>query len=144
VSSDSAPPVDLSLRPSRQLAGSIFLAHALALGAAAYAPLPLELLAAAGATVVTSFVVLFRRHAMLLGRHAVRRVAWSAAGAWSLTDGEGREHADCTLQPEPTIGPPLTVLRLKDAQGATRAVLLLEDSVDADQLRRLRARLRLG
>ena len=144
MSADSAPPVDLAVRPSRQLAGLIFLAHALALGAAAYAPLAPVLLAAAGATVVTSFVVLLRRHAMLRGRHAVRRIVWSADGRWTLSDGEGAEHADCALLPEPTIGPPLTVLRLKDGAGRTRVLLLLAESAEPDQLRRLRARLRLG
>jgi hypothetical protein len=143
VSAASAPPVDLVVRPSRLLAGSIFLAHALALGAAAYAPLPPVLLAAAGATVVTSFIVLFRRHAMLLGRQAVRRLVWSADGRWELTDGEGATHP-CTLLPEPTIGPPLTILRLADAAGRTRVLLLLPESAEREQLRRLRARLRLG
>jgi len=143
VASDSAPHVELLILRSRRLATLIFLAHALALGAAAYAPLSPVLLAAAGATVLTSFIVHFRRHAALIGRQAVRRLAWSAAGHWDLTDGEGATHR-CELLPEPTIGPPLTILRLKDPRGTTRVVMLLDDSCDRDQLRKLRARLRLG
>lgn len=121
----------------------IFLAHALALGAAAYAPLSPVLLAAAGATVLTSFIVQFRRHAMLAGKHALRRLVWTQDGHWDATDGEGATHR-CALLPEPTIGPPLTILRLQDQSGTVRVVLLLADSGDGEQLRRLRARLRLG
>ena len=140
---DSAPSVDLVIVRSRRLAALIFLAHALALAAAAYAPLSPVLLAAAGATVLTSFIVHFRRHAALIGRQAVRRVMLSEAGQWTLTDGDGATHR-CELLPEPTIGPPLTILRLKDERATTRVVLLLDDSGDRDQLRRLRARLRLS
>ena len=143
MSQGSVPPVELIIVPSRRLATLIFLAHALALGAAAYAPFTPVLLAAAGATVLTSFIVHFRRHALLAGKHAVRRLVWTQDGHWDATDGEGRSHR-CTLLPEPTPGPPLTILRLRDASGTTRVVLLLADSGDAEQLRRLRARLRLG
>jgi hypothetical protein len=143
VPADSAPPVDLAILPSRRLAALVFLSHALALGAAAYAPFAPVLLAAAGATVLTSFIVHFRRHAMLVGKHAVRRLVWTQDGHWDLTDGEGATHR-CELLPEPTAGPPLTILRLKDQAGTVRAVLLLADSCDREQLRRLRSRLRLG
>lgn len=143
MSADSAPPVDLAILPSRRLATLIFLSHALALGAVAYAPLASVLLAAAGATVLTSFIVLFRRHAMLVGTQALRRLVWTQDGHWDATDGEGSTHR-CTLLPEPTTGPPLTILRLKDQRGTVRVVLLLSDSADREQLRRLRARLRLG
>jgi hypothetical protein len=143
LAQDSAPPVDLAIQPSRRLAALIFLSHALALGAAAYAPMPRVLLAAAGATVLTSFIVLFRRHAMRVGRLAVRRLNWTAEGRWQVEDGEGAMHAS-ELLPEPTVGPPLTILRLKDAGGTTRSALLFDDACDREQLRRLRARLRLG
>ncbi len=143
MAADSAPVVDLVILRSRQLATLIFLAHALALAAAAYAPLSPVLLAAAGATVLTSFIVQFRRHAALIGTQAVRRLVWSQDGHWDATDGEGVTHR-CDLLPEPTPGPPLTILRLRDSAGTTRVVLLFEDSADREQLRMLRARLRLA
>ncbi len=143
MSAGSAPFIDLVIVRSHRLATLIFLTHALALAAAAYAPLAPVLLAAAGATVLTSFIVQFRRHAALIGRQAVRRLVWSAEGHWDATDGEGGTHR-CELLAQPTIGPPLTILRLRDGSGTTRVVLLFEDSADREQLRMLRARLRLA
>jgi toxin CptA len=142
-SSGSAPPIVLELRRSRRLAGFLFVSHALALGAAAYAHLPPVAAAAVAATVLTSFVVNFRRHCQLLGRRAVRRVVYTADGQWRVGDGAGGEH-DSWLEPDPTVTPELVILRLRGADGVTRTVLLLGDSADADPLRRLRARLRLG
>lgn len=142
-SSGSAPPIAIELRRSRRLAGFLFVSHALALGAAAYAHLPAVAAAAIAATVLTSFILNFRRLCQLEGRRAVRRLEWTADGRWRLTDGTGAEH-DATLEPEPTVAPELVVLRLRGADGVTRTVLLLADSADPDQVRRLRSRLRLG
>ena len=139
----SAPPIDLAIRPSRRLAGALFLGHALALGALAYAQLPPIAAAALAATVLTSFILNFRRHTQLLGRRAVRRIMWSADGAWRITDGRGGVH-EATLEPEPTVTPELMILRFRGADGLRRSAVLLGDSGDHDQLRRLRARLRLG
>lgn len=139
----SAPPIEIALRRSRRVAGFLFVSHALALGAAAYAHLPPVAAAALAATVLTSFILNFRRHCQLEGRRAVRRVVWSADGRWTLTDGTGAEHP-ATLEPGPTVTPELVILRLRGADGVTRTVLLLADSADQDQVRRLRARLRLG
>lgn len=139
----SAPPITLELRRSARVAGFLFLSHALALGALAYAHLAPVVAAALAATVLTSFILNFRRHVQLLGRRAARRVEWTAAGEWRLTDGMGREQV-ATLEPDPTVTTGLVILRLRGADRVLRTVLLLEDSVDADQLRRLRARLRLG
>lgn len=139
----SAPPIELELRRSRRLAGFIFIGHALALGAAAYAHLPPVAAAAIAATVLTSFILNFRRHCALEGRLAVRRVVWTIDGHWRVTDGAGGEH-ESTLEPEPTVTPELVILRLRGADGVRRTVLLLGDSADPEQVRRLRARLRLG
>lgn len=139
----SAPPIEIELRRSRRVAGFLFVSHALALGAAAYAHLPPVAAAAIAATVLTSFILNFRRHCALEGRRAVRRVVWNAEGRWTVTDGEGRVH-ESTLEPNPTVTPELVILRLRGADGVTRTALLLSDSADQDQVRRLRARLRLG
>lgn len=142
-SQGSAPPVDVVVRPSRRLAGALFLGHALALGALAYAHLPPVMAAALAASVLTSFIFNFRRHAQRTGRRAVKRIVWSSEGVWLITDGVGDEH-EATLEPEPTVTPELVVLRFRGADGVRRTALLLADSGDPDQLRRLRARLRLG
>jgi hypothetical protein len=139
----SAPPIELEVRRSRRLAGFLFVSHALALGAAAYAHLPPIAAAAVAATVLTSFILSFRRHCELRGRRAVRRVVWTADGRWLVTDGEGAEH-ESALVPTPTVTPELVILRLRGADSVVRTALLLADSADPDQLRRLRARLRLG
>ena len=139
----SAPPIELEVRRSRRLAGFLFVSHALALGAAAYAHLPPVAAAAIAATVLSSFILSFRRHCELRGRRAVRRVVWTADGRWRVTDGEGGEH-ESTLEPGPTVTPELVILRLRGADGPVRTAILLADSADADAQRRLRSRLRLG
>lgn len=139
----SAPPIELELKRSRRLAGFLFVGHALALGAAAYAHLPPFAAAAIAATVLTSFVFNFRRLCQLEGRRAVRRVVWTSDGRWRVTDGTGAEH-EATLEPSPTVAPELVILRLRGTDGVLRTVLLLADSADADQQRRLRSRLRLS
>lgn len=139
----SALPIAIAPRRSRRLAGFLFISHALALGALAYAHLPRVVAAALAATALTSFILNFRRLCQLEGRRAVRRVVWSADGRWTVTDGEGVEH-ESTLEPEPTVTPELVILRLRGADGVVRTALLLADSADPEQLRRLRARLRLG
>lgn len=142
-SNGSAPQIVLEVRRSPRLAAFLFIGHALALGAAAYARLPPIAAAAIAATVLTSFIVGFRRGCQLLGRRAVRRIVWEAGGAWRVTDGEGVEHA-ATLEPGPTVGPELVVLRLRCADRIVRTAFLLRDSADAGALRQLRTRLRLG
>ncbi len=139
----SAPPIELELKRSRRLAGFLFVSHALALGAVAYAHLPPLAAAAIAATVLTSFIFNFKRLCQLEGRRAVRRLVWTADGQWRVTDGSGAEQA-ATLEPNPTVAPELVILRLRGADGVLRTVLLLADSADADQQRRLRGRLRLG
>jgi len=139
----SAAPIELELRPSRRVAAFLFLTHAAALAAAASLHLSLELRAALAATVLTGFVVGFRRLVMREGRGALRRVTWSGEGRWRLRDGLGEEQ-DATLVGEPLVTPWLVVLRLRGADGVTRAALLCADSADRDAQRRLRARLRLG
>ena len=139
----SAPPIDLELRPSRRLALVLFGLHALGLISAASVRMPPIALAAIAATVLTSFIVSFRRHALLVGAAAVRRAVWTSLGRWTITDGTGAA-LEAELLPEPTVGQLLVVLRFRGADGRRRALLLLPESADADQLRRLRARLRLG
>ena len=142
-SQGSAPPIDLEIRRSRRLAGFLFVSHALALGALAYSHLPPLVAAALAATVLTSFILNFRRHAQLEGQRALRRIVWTVDGRWRITDGLRQEH-DATLEAAPTVLPELVILRLRGADGVIRTALLVVDSADADQLRRLRARLRLG
>ena len=139
----SAPPIDLELRPSRRLGAALFVMHALALAAAASVPMHPVALAAVAATVLTSFIVHFRRHATLMGSRALRRIVWTSDGHWRIKDGAGLEQ-DAELEPEPTVHPSLIVLRFKGADGVPRVALLLADSGDSEVLRRLRARLRLG
>jgi toxin CptA len=139
----SAPPIEVELRPSRRVAAFLSLTHAAALAAAASLALGPELRAALAATVLTGYIVSFRRLVLGIGPGALRRVRWTADGRWQVRDGAGHEH-EATLVGRPVVSDWLTVLRLRGADGRERPLLLCADSADAEALRKLRVRLRFG
>jgi len=109
--------------------------------------------------VLVSFVLLsaaayaLLRHGRfgLLARHLpswmrasiVDAIEWDSDDNWSLRDfPSGRWHR-CELR-ERLVHPGLVVLRLRpETEPRTRNVVIMADAVAADELRRLRARLRL-
>jgi hypothetical protein len=138
---DGAPPVDLALGPSRQLAWWIFAVHAAALGALAAIRLPDWAVAGLAAAALTSFIVHFRRHVLLRGARAVRRVAWTREGQWLLEDANGRRF-EAALKGRPFVSLPLVVLNFADAARRRYTVLVLADNADGEERRKLRVRLR--
>lgn len=134
-------PVEVVLRPSRQLAAWICLVHAAALGALAATRLPDWAVAALAATVLVSSIHHLRRHATLSAAAAVRRLVWTRDGEWLVTDAEGLASV-ARLLPGAFVTPWLVVLNLRSGHGARHSVLLTRDNCDAEQLRRLRVRLR--
>jgi len=82
-------------------------------------------------------------HAALTGDSALARVEWGADGAWTLTERQGRQTGAKLLEPS-FVAPWLTLLSFScESNLFHRHVILLEDNTSADQVRRLRVRLRM-
>jgi toxin CptA len=73
---------------------------------------------------------------------SIESVLWAPDGSWILRERSGRER-EATLSPATFITLPVVVLRLRLGRLRRRSVVLAADAVDAEQLRRLRQRLRI-
>lgn len=77
------------------------------------------------------------------------RAPWSVVGAlwsetgWTLTTASGRV-LRATLSPSTYVGVRIVILRFRTGLLRRRSLLLTADNIDPEQLRRLRARLRLA
>lgn len=131
------------LRPSRRLAWFLFLVHGAALAALAALPLPPVATALLAAAILTSFIVEMRRHVLLRGSRAVKRLVWTASGGWILTGARG-ETFDAERLPGGWISPYALILNFRDERKRRYTVILLADNCAPDEHRKLRARLRLG
>lgn len=138
-STPSAPPLELRLRPSRQLALFLLFSHGATLAVLTAVNLPPWATAVLASAIIVSFVHYWRRYVLRRGAAAVLAIRWRAEG-WQLTDGAGQTQ-DVRLLPGSYLGGNWIVLRF--AGRRRYAVLLLPDNADASSLRELRARLRL-
>jgi len=139
-SSGFEPAVEIVVRPSRWLAGFLFISHAAAMLVVPLLPLGWHWKIAIGVALIASFVTSFRRHVLRRGRYAVRRLVWTSDGRWRLTDARQREH-DVHLLPDFHVGPRLISLRFSRSRFKRYSVVLLPDSAARAELRRLRMRL---
>ena len=74
----------------------------------------------------------------------VRRLVWQADGRWQLVDARGARHDQLRLLPGAWTASRFLALRWQcDECGERFHAVLLHDNTDADELRRLAARLRL-
>lgn len=139
-SSGFEPAIEIRLRPSRLLAGFLFLAHAAALMVTSLLPLGWHWKLALAAALIASFATSFRRHILRRGRFAVRRLVWTSDGRWRLTDARKQEY-DVHLLPDFHVGPRLISLRFSRSRFKRYSIVLLPDSASRGELRRLRVRL---
>jgi len=82
-------------------------------------------------------------HVALTDRSAVARVEWGRDDAWTLLERQGRQ-TSARLMERNFVAPWMTLLSFSGRIGFRRHVILLGDNCDADQLRRLRVRLRMN
>lgn len=80
---------------------------------------------------------------VLYRRRTPRRLSWSQEQGWHITGREGRE-LEVELMPELYLGSWLVIARFREAGGKKHTVMLAQDSLRADGLRRLRVLLRYG
>lgn len=141
MSSDrSAPAIDLPLRPSRLIAAFLFATHGGALAVITAAQLPPWAVALLASGVLTSFVVYARRHVLLRGRGAVRRLQWTAAGRWLIHEVGRTEPHEARLLPGAHVGARWLALSFRSGRRRLH-VLIVSDNAPRDAVRRLRVRL---
>jgi toxin CptA len=88
--------------------------------------------------------VMTRRHAVFgFGPNALSRLTWHAEGEWTLHDTRGARWDRAELLGSSLVHDRLLVLKFRLPDGERRTRALLGDELDAEPLRRLRARLRL-
>lgn len=134
-------PLRLQPRPSRWLA--VFLVLVYGAVAAVALVLPVHWSARAALVLAAAGGLAYG-----MAHQVLRRLPWSVTGAlwepdgtWTLTLGDGRE-VEAKLCPSTFVSQSLVVLNFRRAWWWSPALVLPADSLDADLLRRLRARLR--
>lgn len=132
-------PLDLSIRPSRLIATLLIGMHLVALVVSAGLPLPVDYRAALLLAILSAF---FWNAAVYVQR-SPRRLHWSPELGWTIVDRKGVSHA-VKLLPEAYLGGWLVIAHFKDEKGRRRTVMLANDSVRPDGLRRLRIMLCYG
>jgi len=131
----SAPTITFDVKPSRLLAGAVWVMALAACVAVLVSGLPLlaRLVLCAVAVAYAAFSV------RKLKRQPLRAVGGHGDDTWTLYLAGGRE-ATGQLLGGRVVGP-LIVLRLAWPGGGRSALTLLPDSIDTDTRRRLRVRL---
>jgi hypothetical protein len=138
-----AAPLHLELRPSRRLAVWLGVLHATTASVVFLAPLPLLAQVALSTVLIASALRSVRVHALHKGRRAVTMLVWDADDRWWLRCSQGDEQA-ATLLGDSLVQPLLMVLNFRiDGTRRRVSVVLLSDSLPAELLRQLRARLRI-
>ncbi len=136
----STRPLVIRPRASRRLLLWLVAVHAAATGCA----LPLPLPAGGGALLVIAIGLSLGWQLWVrifaLAPWSIRAAVWSERG-WVLELGDGRVRS-ARLGDDTWVGQDLVVLRFRDRR-RSRVLAVSADAVEADLLRRLRARLRL-
>lgn len=131
----------IALRPSWLLAATLVIAHACAVGLIWLVDLPITLTLAATATLLAAGAFAVWRYALLRGRVAVIALevtsdhvmnAQTRVAGWLEYDVLGSTFVTSFL----------TVINLRDVEGSRHNVVVLPDSLHADDYRKLRVWLR--
>lgn len=135
------PPLRLRPRRSRGLALLLLITHLLAAGVLLLVPLTLMVRALLLLLVVSSLG--YGYWAQVLGRSpwSLREATWSEQG-WQLGFRNGRQH-EAVLLPSTLVSVRLVILHFRVGWLRYPQLILTEEVIDAELLRRLRVRLRL-
>lgn len=94
------------------------------------------------AVVMLSWILTRRHPAFGFGKNALVRMTWNGDGTWSLKDARGARW-DAELLGNSVVHERLLVLNFRLQDGDRRTRIFLGDELEAEQFRRLRARLGL-
>jgi toxin CptA len=134
----------LTLRPSRRLAAILIVAHAAAGGLMLALSLPPWLTAAGSVMLLVSAVRGVHRYALLRGPGAITALVFSDREAVDLTLRDGSTQ-DGRVLGSSTVGTSLTILNIAlVGKRLPVHVVLMGDSLAAEEFRRLRVWLRWG
>lgn len=137
-----APPLNLSLRPSYYLATALVLAHTAAATAVAAVDFPPWLAIGLWCAIGASCVSTVYRFALLKSAHSIIGIELREGADAVFAERSGHSGKARVLG-STFVAPYLTVLNLKEEEaGGARHALILPDSLDAEEFRRLRVRLR--
>jgi toxin CptA len=117
--------------------------HLAGLAVLPWLPLAWYLQLALALVIVLGFVGAWRTHVLRGSPRAIRAAELDPEGAWTLRLADGRALA-ARLLPSSFVHPKLVVLNFRTGRLARRHLVLAADAADADALRRLRVRLRMG
>lgn len=143
----SSPPFDATIelapRSSVRALTILFWVHVVVLGALLLALHPGPGMAGMAALVALSWLMTRRHPVFGFGPNALSRLTWHADGKWTLHDTRGARWDDVELLGSSLVHDRLLVLNFRLPGGERRSRALLGDELEAEPLRRLRARLRL-
>ena len=133
------PPLALRPRRSRRLAAFVLVTHLLAGLGALGLPGPWRLLLP-----LVAASLLYQVYVRVLARApwSIRSATWHPDGSWGIVFRSGRETA-ARLAPSTFVSVPLIVLNLRHGHWRHWSLPLFADALDAEDLRRLRQRLRI-
>ena len=136
------PLLTTRLEPSMHLAVILGCAHFAAIGMLWPLALPLAVKLLGTTLLAVSLFSYLRSYALLRSPRSIVALELSEEMACTLETQRG-ERIICTLQGSSFVAPYLTVLNLKPSgKFFTRSVVILADSIDAEQFRQLRVLLR--
>jgi toxin CptA len=133
----------ISLRPSRILAAILVAAHGGVIAVVAIISVPLWLDLIAITALAVNLVAVVRRTALLLTPDSVVAIEIGSDDALSIQTRRGSWISECEVLGSTYVAAFLAIVNVRDPEtGAVRHVILLRDSIDAEDFRRLRVWLR--
>ena len=133
--------IELAPRPSLRALTLLFWLHVALLAALLAVLRPGPGMAGMAALVALSWVMARRHPVFGFGPNALSRLTWHAEGKWTLHDTRGARWDGVELLGSSLVHDRLLVLNFRLPDGEKRARALLGDELEAEPLRRLRARL---
>lgn len=137
---DFTATLDIAPKSSMRAFGILFGLHVALLALVPFAMQPGPMMLVVLGLIAASWLWLRRHPAFGFGDKAIVRLVWHTEGGWTLYDAVGR-HSDAVLLGNSYVHVRLLVLNFRLKSGRRRTRILLGDELDAELLRKLRARL---
>ena len=137
------PVLKITLRPSRILFAILVAAHGGVIAVVAIMSMPLWLELIAITTLAVNLVVELRRTALLRTPNSVVAIEIGSDDTLSIQTRRGNWISECEVLESTYVAAFLAIVNLREPEmGAVRHVVLLPDSIEAEDFRRLRVWLR--
>ena len=134
--------LNIRLKPSGYLALLVSAAHTIAIGLVLALPLPIGLKLVTTLVFCVSLVFYLKRNARLASPNSIIRLEIMEDCTCAIETRSGQQ-LDCILLPTSYASASLTILNLKaDGEMLARHVVILPDSIDPEDFRKLRVLLR--